>query len=269
LLKKLGSRFLDKVWGSHDLSPLYPPTATKTGEVWFEADGPPLPLLVKFIFTTDRLSVQVHPGDAFAAAAENSKGKTEMWHIIRADPGGELALGLREQITPERLREVSLSGEIEHLLNWIPVHPGDTVFVPAGTIHAIGAGLALCEIQQYSDVTYRLYDYGRPRELHLDKAIAVSVLEPHPGVIVPVPIADGVSRVVECPYFVTDVLTFDRSARYTSDPGRFQLLISLEGSGTLDGLAYKAGECWYVPAAQAPFEIQPTVASRFLRTYVP
>ncbi len=143
----------------------------KIGEVWFEAD---LPLLVKFVFTSERLSVQVHPNDEFAAAHENSRGKTEMWYVLRADPGARLAIGFREAISRERLRESALSGEIEQLLNWIEVQAGDAFFVPAGTVHAIGGGLALCEIQQHSDITYRLYDYGRPRELHLDKAMQVA-----------------------------------------------------------------------------------------------
>ena len=127
-----------------------------------------MPLLVKLLFTSDNLSVQVHPGDAYAREHHNSRGKTEMWHILRAEPEAKIALGLRERVTPERLREAAQSGEIMELLNWVPARPGDTFFVPAGTIHAIGGGLALCEMQQHSDITYRLYDYGRPRELHLE-----------------------------------------------------------------------------------------------------
>ena len=118
----------------------------------------------------------MHPDDEFAARTKNSRGKTEMWHILRADPGAQIALGFRRPITPERLRGASISGEIEQLLHWVDVQPGQTFFTPAGTVHAIGAGIALCEIQQHSDVTYRLYDYGRPRELHLDKAADVSNL---------------------------------------------------------------------------------------------
>ncbi len=155
------------MWGATDLVPWYPASDKKIGEVWFEAD---LPLLVKFVFTSERLSVQVHPNDDFAAAHENSRGKTEMWYVMRADPGARIAIGFRESISRERLREAAVSGEIEQLLNWLEVQAGDAFFIPAGTVHAIGGGLALCEIQQHSDVTYRLYDYGRPRELHLDKA---------------------------------------------------------------------------------------------------
>ena len=171
---RLPTRFLEKVWGTPDLLPWYPPAQKKIGEVWFEAD---LPLLVKFVFTSERLSVQVHPNDQFAAAHENSRGKTEMWYVMRAEPGARLAIGFRESISCERLRDAAISGEIEQLLNWMEVEAGDAFFVPAGTVHAIGSGLALCEIQQHSDVTYRLYDYGRPRELHLDQAIQVASTE--------------------------------------------------------------------------------------------
>src|ERR1700692_4677210 len=163
---RLTRRFVPKVWGSTRLEPWFPDSAEKIGEVWFE--GPPKPpLLIKFLFTTEPLSVQVHP-----------EGKTEMWHILAADPGAKIAAGSREKITEQRLRESALSGEIENLLEWFEARPGDTFFIPAGTVHAIGAGLALCEIQQWSDITYRLYDYGRPRELHLPQALTVSTRGP-------------------------------------------------------------------------------------------
>jgi mannose-6-phosphate isomerase len=128
-----------------------------------------------------------------------------MWHILRADPGAQIAIGFREPITKDRLRESSLSGEIEHLLRWVDVSPGETYFIPAGTVHAIGAGIALCEIQQHSDVTYRLYDYGRPRELHLDKALQVADTSAHDGRPVPLPI--------DCAYFHTDLLLMDQPNR--------------------------------------------------------
>jgi mannose-6-phosphate isomerase len=172
---RLPAVFKEKVWGRTDLSPWFGNESRKIGEVWFEAD---LPLLVKFVFTSEKLSIQVHPDDAFAAVHENSPGKTEMWYVLKADPGASIALGFREHLSVERLREAALSGEIERLLHWIPVRAGDTFFVPAGTVHALGAGLAVCEIQQQSDITYRFYDYGRPRELHLDKALQVATRGP-------------------------------------------------------------------------------------------
>ncbi|MGH9654009.1 MAG: class I mannose-6-phosphate isomerase, partial [Bryobacteraceae bacterium] len=161
--------FRDRIWGREDLRPLFPdaPQGRRIGEVWFEPKTPH-GLLVKFLFTSERLSVQVHPDDDYARRRHNSLGKTEAWYVLDAQPPGELAVGFREPLTPERLREVAQSGEIEQFLDWRKVSPGDLVFVPAGTVHAIGAGLTVCEIQENSDITYRLYDYGRGRELHLD-----------------------------------------------------------------------------------------------------
>lgn len=256
--ERLATIFKEKVWGSTRLSPWYPDTTSKIGEVWFEAD---LPILIKFIFTTEKLSVQVHPDDRFAAEHESSPGKTEMWHILRADPGAQIALGFREPIDAARLREASLSGEIESLLNWVDVHPGDTYFTPAGTVHAIGAGLALCEIQQNSDVTYRLYDYGRPRELHLDKALQVtntSALDPKP-----------VKLPVESKYFHTDLLVLNSRLRYAGHMEHFNVLIVLEGEGAMAGEPYRLGESWYVPRGCDPFLIQPHRETKILRTWTP
>jgi mannose-6-phosphate isomerase len=144
------------------------------------------------------------------------------------------------------LRKAALSGEIMELLNWIPARRGDTFFVPAGTIHAIGGGLALCEIQQHSDVTYRLHDYGRPRELHLDHALAVSDLKP---------VTSGLGRLpVECTYFRTERLSVNGSW-ISESPARNTLYIALEGTGSLAGEPFQAGEAWESAAGSAPFEI--------------
>lgn len=265
----MSKTFLEKVWGTPDLAPWYESGGRKIGEVWFGTEGEPLPLLMKLIFTSERLSVQVHPNDEYAAKHENSRGKTEMWHVLRTEPGAALACGLTKKITPERLREVSLSGEIESLLNWVPVQPGDTVFIPAGTIHAIGAGIVLCEVQQQSDITYRLYDYGRPRELHLDKAMDVSSLESHPGILPPVELGPGEQRLAGCEYFDVDLVTVNAARQYMPDPSRWQSLIVLEGSGRLDGNEVKAGDGFYLPPATDPFELETTKGMRLLRAFVP
>ena len=249
---------LEKVWGSTRLSPWYPDSEAKIGEVWFKAQ---LPLLIKFIFTTEKLSVQVHPNDHFAGPNENSRGKTEMWHILRANPGAQIALGFREALTADRLRASALSGEIMDLLHWVDVHPGETYFVPAGTVHAIGAGIALCEIQQYSDVTYRLYDYGRPRELHLEKSIQVSSTAAHDGKPVALP--------VKCPYFHTDSQTLTSPVEHVPDSDRFEVMIVLEGSGQIAGQPYRMGEAWFVPAEIPKFDIHPDQPTKLLRTWVP
>ncbi|WP_321472232.1 class I mannose-6-phosphate isomerase [uncultured Paludibaculum sp.] len=261
--------FFEKVWGTPDLAPWYESGGRKIGEVWFGTEGEPLPLLIKLIFTSEHLSVQVHPDDVYAAKHENGRGKTEMWHVLRAEPGAALACGLTERITPQRLRETSLSGEIESLLNWVPVKPGDTVFIPAGTIHAIGAGVVVCEVQQQSDITYRLYDYGRPRELHLDKAMDVSSLEPHPGIRPPKPLAPGEERLAECQYFAVDALTVGSSKTYQPDPTRWQALIVVQGQGRLGDTNVKAGDGFYLPAGTEPFPMESGAGMRVLRTYVP
>jgi mannose-6-phosphate isomerase len=245
----------EKVWGSTKLSPWYPDSPNKIGEVWFDAP-PDVPLLVKFLFTTENLSVQVHPEDAYAREHHNgSNGKTEMWHILRADPGARIALGLNQSLTASRLREASVSGEIMDLLNWIEVKPGDTYFTPARTIHAIGAGVALCEIQQISDITYRLYDYGRPREMHLDHGVAVSNLE-----------AYAPADINTCPYFRTKLVEATANVELqTPEPS---ILICLQGSGQLDGAAaYSLGEAWHI--ANSSVRIDPAEPSRFLLTHVP
>ena len=175
---KLEPDVLDKVWGSPATEPwLANPEGRNIGEVWFSAPEA-MPVLIKFLFTSDRLSVQVHPDDVYARVHGHERGKTEMWHILRAEPGATIALGLREAATGEQVSAAALSGDIVDMLHWIPAQAGDTFFVPAGTIHAIGGGLAICEIQQLSDVTYRLFDYQREpvRPLHLEESLAGPVL---------------------------------------------------------------------------------------------
>lgn len=259
--------FREKVWGVYDTAPWYQPSGMKVGEVWFLGPGgEPLPLLVKFVFTSEKLSVQVHPPDDYAWKHEGTPGKTEMWHVLRAAPGAAIALGLNRRITREHLRQAALSGEIEGLLNWVPVSPGDTIFTPTGTIHAIGAGVALLEIQQQSDITYRLYDYGRPRELHLEKALDVSCLEPHPGKTAPRPIAPGLERLVACPWFVTERIAARGRYEIPAAPAPY-LLIAVEGRGNLDGEPFAAGAAWRVDPGLPPPAIEGEAV--FLRTYVP
>lgn len=260
---RLAVSFHEKIWGTTELQPWFPRREKKIGEVWF-THAPELPLLVKFLFTSDRLSVQVHPADT-----DGERGKTEMWHILRAEPGAAIALGFRQPVTRERLREAALSGEIEQLLNWIPVQAGETYYTPAHTVHAIGAGVALCEIQQQSDITYRLYDYGRPRELHLDKAVAISDLGCHPGAVIPRDAGQGRRVLVECPQFVTESLRLSGAATYPPPAHSFDLLITLEGQGTIAGAPFRPGEVWLIDGGGSEFELKPAGSARFLRTYVP
>jgi mannose-6-phosphate isomerase len=260
MMQKLATTPYEKVWGSPHTEPwLANPAGRKIGEIWFAASAE-VPLLLKLLFTSERLSVQVHPKDDYAREHENSRGKTEMWHILRADPGAQVALGLREKLSAERLREVSLSGEIETLLNWVPARKGDTFFVPAGTIHAIGGGLVLCEVQQLSDVTYRLYDYGRPRELHLDRGMDVADTAPRNG--------DATSTLpVGCEYFRTERLPVTGVVR-SVPRSKNTLYVALEGEGRIGSEPFRAGEAWEAAGGSESFEIESSDAT-FLITSEP
>ncbi|WP_035957722.1 type I phosphomannose isomerase catalytic subunit [Bryobacter aggregatus] len=229
--RRLKATQYEKIWGTTDLSPIFSSAGKKIGEVWFE-DEERLPLLFKFLFTSERLSIQVHPDDEYGAKHENSLGKTEMWHVLRADPQGEIGLGFNKSYTAAEVEAGARNGAIEDMMAWRHVQAGETYFVPAGEVHAIGGGVAICEIQQNSDVTYRLYDYGRPRELHLEHGMAVSRLGPYDGLQ---------SGVVECPYFRTEKLRLD-AALSLSGPNT--VVIFLEGKGKIAGEAYERGEAW-------------------------
>lgn len=177
----LTRRWVAKPWGMTQLpAPFAPPMAERIGEIWFEPPPALDRLLVKYLFTNEKLSVQVHPSDAQTlAAGQGRQGKEECWIVIDARPGARIGIGLREETDAQTLRAAALDGSIEHLLDWREVAAGDFFYIPANTIHAIGGGLCVLEIQQNSDITYRLYDYGRPRALHLDEAVQVARTAPH------------------------------------------------------------------------------------------
>jgi mannose-6-phosphate isomerase len=199
---KLERRYVEKPWGRTHLPPMFdPPADERIGEVWF-TNGADLPLLAKYIFTSEKLSVQVHPNDQQAQARGLAQGKSECWYILDAEPGATLGLGLTRKVGREELRSAALDGSIEALMDWRPVRAGDFVFVPSGTIHAIGAGISLLEFQQNADITYRLYDYGRPRELHLDEGLAVSNAEPFPDELVQHLSGSDHRTLVDGPHFV-------------------------------------------------------------------
>ena len=241
---RLAPDYVPRPWGS---------------ETWFRT-GPDSPLLIKFLETFDKLSVQVHPPDTYARLHENSCGKTEMWHILTAQPGARVGVGLREPVTREALLRGIQTGEIQAQMNWIEVQPGDTVFVEAGQIHAIGAGISLCEIQQNSDVTYRLYDYGRKRELHLAKGLDVSSLHPYDG---------RRSLPVRCDCFETEELRWTEPLHYAAPELPPHFLIVLDGSGTIGSERFEARQVWFVEPQAAPVEVIPDVPARLLRTWRP
>jgi mannose-6-phosphate isomerase len=254
----------EKVWGKTRLTPWFPNPAKPIGEAWYLGPAE-LPILVKLLFTSAPLSVQVHPADG----DDGPHGKTEMWHILEADRGASVAVGFREPITRQRLLESSQTGEIERLLNWVPVKPGDTWFIPAHTVHAIGAGIVLCEIQQNSDITYRLWDYGRAREMHLAKAVPICDLGVHPGVVKPTPLASGRQELARCKYFVTELVQLQPGESFTPTPQACQMWIAITGSGSIGAQPFHPGEVWLLPETGPQPEIRADDDARFLRTYLP
>ena len=242
----LATHRVEKPWGRHSLWPGFAdpaPAGEPVGEIWFQTPGDAAPdLLIKYLFTSEKLSVQVHPDDDQAHAAGLPRGKDECWVILDVEPDSTIALGTKAPIDRETLRAAALDGSIEALLDWKPVKAGDFFYSASGTIHAIGAGITLVEVQQNSETTYRLYDYGRPRELHLEAGVAVA--DPVPFVPHPMPgkVAEGRTILVEGPKFVLE--RWEGGARGVTLPeGVTGWLVPLKGEGSADGIAFRAGEC--------------------------
>jgi mannose-6-phosphate isomerase len=318
---RLEAIFSPRPWGSFSLAPFFPDKsnlAEPLGEAWMTgsechfASGPfageklgqvwhklspewagtqadpanDFPLLVKFIFSEQKLSVQVHPGDDYAARHElaaGGRGKTEMWYALHAREGAQVMVGLKPGVTPEKFKRAIVNGTAEDCLEHIPVHTGDAIFVPAGTAHTIGPGLVLCEIQQHSDITYRVYDYnrrdaqGKPRDLHIEKALEVIQFgEQSGGKIDPVRISRGAvaeTYFVACRYFTTEKWEFAERIASTTSREHFDLLIFLEGHGSIRGggesAEYAPAQTWLLPAALGAYQLIPGSRTSLLRTYVP
>ncbi len=237
---KLETVFVEKPWGRTDLPGHFSTGGRKIGEVWFPPPPDGEDLLVKHIFTSEKLSVQVHPNDAQASERGLPRGKEECWFVTGAEPGACLGIGLKQSLPPEEVREAASSGEIEALMDWKPVQAGDFFYIPAGTIHAIGAGITLVEVQQNSDVTYRLYDYGRPRELHLDDAVAVARATPYPPSLHQHVTGTHSQQLVEGPYFR---LAFCHGEIRVPEGFGPTFLIPIGGALHLGDLAAAPGEC--------------------------
>ncbi len=240
--RQLPTRLVGKVWGRDILpAPFAAPPGQRIGEIWFEPP-PELPqVLVKYLFTSDKLSVQVHPSDA--AALPGEAGKEECWLVLDAEEGASLAVGFAREVTAAEIEAAARDGTIEDLLAWHPARAGDLFYLPAGTVHAIGPGLSLVEVQQASDTTFRLYDYGRPRELHLERALAVADRSPHaPGHRRSVA---GGAVLVDGPHFRLDRVEGAPDAATLADYRGAVLVLPLAGEvAAKDGTARAgAGEC--------------------------
>ena len=247
---KLETKAVEKVWGKHDLPPPFVrPGDEPVGEIWF--DPPPqLPqVLVKYLFTSEKLSVQVHPSDAEAPAGQ--RGKEECWLVLDAEPGATLAIGFKQAISREAMRAAALDGSIEDALVWHPVEAGDFFYLPVGTVHAIGPGLTLVEVQQNSDITYRLFDYGRPRELHLDAGLAVASGEPYPATSHRKVSAAVSETLVDGPFFRFSQCAGQPSEAMRSKHAGPLLALPLEGEITIADKKIEAGECGLAEGIEA------------------
>jgi len=265
---RLAPWFSERVWGRKSLRPWYASTGTEelVGEAWLTGPqcvvetgamagrtlasmqdalgGAEFPLLVKILFPNEKLSVQVHPDDAQAQAMGQARGKTECWYVLEAEPGAVVALGLRDGVTAEAVRAAVADGSLEGLMEWVPVSVGDMVFVDAGTVHAIAPGVVLLETQQTCDVTFRLYDYGRPRELHLEQGLRVMKTRTAAGKVQPIQM-DGFVRLIEQRYFVVD--------RYDVAAGG-EVVVPVSGAGCLVGLG---GAAMVESEGSEPVELLP------------
>lgn len=241
---KLATRIVEKPWGRRELPPPFAaPGDEPVGEIWFEPPAALSEVLVKYLFTGEKLSVQVHPSDR--DLPPGSRGKEECWLVLAAEPGAVLGIGFKQPIDREAMRRAALDGTIEQALEWHPAKAGDFIYVPAGTVHAIGPGLTLVEVQRNSDITYRLYDYGRPRELHLEQALAVARGEPHPARCRQAP-PPGSSRVLaDGPHFrLSQCAGAPDETLRSAHPGPV-LSLPLEGAVSIAGERIAPGECGF------------------------
>ena len=249
----LKTKSVEKPWGRDVLPlPFAAPAGSRIGEIWFEPP-PELPqLLIKYIFTSEKLSVQVHPSDAQTLAQGlGRQGKEECWLVVDADPGTMLGIGFAGDISAAAMRAAALDGSIEQMLVWHKVKPGDFFYIPAGTVHAIGGGVSIIEIQQNSEITYRLFDYGRPRELHLDAAIAAARGTRHdPALRRRLP-DSGHFPLVTGPHFRLDRVDGLPDAALASHYSGALLLIPRKGSIMVAGEAASPGQCAYAASIGA------------------
>lgn len=310
--------FDPRPWGTQDLSSIYPNQRfeEKIGEAWLSGDdcrvanGPltgeslsqlsqqyqrelvgeaardakRFPLLLKFLFPHEKLSIQVHPDDEQALRVGQPWGKTECWYVAHAKPGSQIGLGLKPGATVRQLEEAIHQNRAEELLNWINVYAGDMIYVAGGTVHTLGPGSVIVETQQQSDTTYRLYDYGRPRELHLKDGLAAVRENARSGKVVrpaPTQLPGSKNRhapLVASPYFVVDLFEAKDALKLAThdDSGKTsaQILVAVEGCGVIeapgmDPVTLAKGDAVIVPACLGRVSVRPQWSIEFLRAYVP
>jgi mannose-6-phosphate isomerase len=310
---RLAPFFSPRIWGFEDLSPWFDlkRPGDPVGEAWLTGDmcvvetGPhkgiafeeivrryqaellgenyvaqTFPLLIKVLFPKEKLSVQVHPDDEMAQKYGDPRGKTECWYTLDAQPGAAVALGIKPGAGPEKIRESIHDETLEEYVEQVPVKKQDMIFVDAGTVHAIGPGVVLLETQQNSDLTYRMYDYGRPRELHIDRSIEAMRLKTRAGKVPPVQENCHVN-LIDVPYFRVDRFTLEASGKGAlpesdSEGGRFndraQVLFVAEGEVQLfadscpeDPLHLKRCQVAIVPAHAGPWNLTTSGKAEVIR----
>jgi len=247
-IERARAQAVQKPWGVADLRPwsrVDHDGRRLIGEIWYERSGNETSdpsLLLKLLFTSQPLSIQVHPDDAYAKSIGLARGKTEAWYILSAAPGARIALGLEKQLTPQQLREAVNDGSIADLVTWRTVLPGDVVFVPAGTIHAIGAGLVIAEIQQRSDATFRMFDFGRKRDLHIANAIAVANAGPADVGLKTKRLTDERTLLASSPHFVLERIALAPGSATHLDADRETWLLVVSGSARAGKLDVATGD---------------------------
>ncbi len=300
----LRPEFAERPWGARDLSPIYPgPRCEKpVGEVWLTGDenrvvnGPlagrtlgqlcreygralvgesareteRFPLLIKFLFPRAKLSVQVHPDDEAARSVGQLCGKTECWYVLAAEPGAQVALGLKPGVTREQLARAIEEVRAEELLNWVEIHAGEMIYVDAGTVHTIGPGSILVETQQNSDTTYRLYDYGRPRQIHVEQGLEAAKERTRAG---KVKRNDRATTLVASPSFLVEKFGLCQRRRFEAAHSP-QIFLALDGAGAAESpggaaVSFAPGDALVVPAAVGQVGIRPHQDLEMLRMTLP
>jgi mannose-6-phosphate isomerase len=307
--------FDPRPWGTLDLSPIYPNhrCEEKIGEAWLTGDacrvanGPlsgkslaelsstygreligeaardphRFPLLLKFLFPHDKLSVQVHPDDHAAQRVGEPWGKTECWYVAHATPDAQIALGLKQGITVSEFKQAIADRRAEELLNWIGVTRGEMIYVAGGTVHTLGPGSVMVETQQQSDTTYRLYDYGRPRELHLQQGLAAVKETVNSGKVArpasqPLNGGSRRSELISAPYFQVEHYELNSAHVFRKPPVKssVQILVALEGRSIIESQGHNPvtlarGDAVVVPACIPEFRIRPEHSAEFLKACVP